>query len=208
MFFAGGGEGSRAVGETLAIVPRTGQVLWRTDQAFASQTGTPSYQEGRVYLSGAYHLPMTCLSATNGSILWQHAEARAHWYVDNVSLGPDYFTVNNKYQGGALRWNLADGTQAGPAKGIQLWGPAHGCGSVVLTSTGVALSATKQGLYLTDAQTGKTLWQSPGFASYTCPHPIVANGRIFYAPQVSGLLYCFEPVQPDRSGSKQTVPDQ
>lgn len=47
MFFAGGGESPRATGETMAISPQTGKILWRTSEAFASQTGTPSFQDGR-----------------------------------------------------------------------------------------------------------------------------------------------------------------
>jgi len=147
MYFAGGGESPGATGETMAIEPKTGTILWRTGDAFASQTGTPSFQDGKVYLPGTYKLPLACLSAADGKILWQQDESRRRWFVDTVSLGPDYFSVNNKYHGGALRWNLADGTLAGsPDHRIQLWGPAHGCGSVVLTSQGTALSATINGL--------------------------------------------------------------
>ena len=194
MFFTGGGESPRATGETVAIEPRSGKVQWRTAEAFASQTGTPSFQQGMVYLPGTYKRPLACLSAVSGSIVWQQEEGRRHWYVDVVSLAPDYFTVNNKYEGGAKRWNLDDGTLAGlPGKRIQLWGPAHGCGSVVLTSNGAALSATIGGLCMTDTRSGELLWNSPGFASYTCPHPIVSNGRIFYCPQTSGMIFCFEP---------------
>jgi outer membrane protein assembly factor BamB len=196
MFFTGGGEGEGETGETVAMVARTGKILWRTPHAFASQTGTPSYQDGKVYLPGTYKRPLACLSASDGSVVWQQEEGRQHWYVDAVSLGPDYFTVNNKYKGGAKRWNLADGTLAGTFdKRIQIWGPAHGCGSVVLTSRGMALSATNGGLFLTDTRNGNVLWGSPGFASFTCPHAIVSNGRIFYCPQTNGQMYCFEPEQ-------------
>ena len=199
MFFTGGGESPRATGETIAIVPRSGRIVWRTAKAFASQTGTPAFQDGRLYLPGAYRLPLTCLSALDGRILWQQQDSRNRWYVDTVSLAPDYFAVNNKYKGGAKRRNLSDGTLAGtPDKPIQLWGPAHGCGSLVLTSRGTALSATIDGLYLTDTTTGQVLWNSPGFASDTCPHPIASNGRIFYCPQTSGIMFCFEPENASR----------
>ncbi len=197
MFFTGGGESSRATGETLAILPRDGRVVWRTPEAFASQTGTPSFQDGKIYLPGTYRQPLACLSAADGRIVWQQQEGRNHWFIDTVSLARDYFTVNNKYQGGAIRWNLDDGTLAGtPERRIQLWGPAHGCGSVVLTGQGLALSATIDGLYMTDTSTGQILWNSPGFASYTCPHAIATNGRIFYCPQTSGIMFCFEPDKP------------
>jgi outer membrane protein assembly factor BamB len=195
MYFTGGGESPDATGETIAIVPRTGEVVWQNPAAFASQTGTPSFRDGRLYLPGSYKQPLACLDVRDGSIVWQQEEGRNHWFVETVSLAPDYFTVNNKYTGGALRWNLATGTMTGtPDERIQLWGPAHGCGAVVLTSEGMALSATIDGLFMTDTSTGEVVWKSPGFASYTCPHAIPANGRIFYCPQTSGVMFCFEPV--------------
>ena len=193
MFFTGGGEGTRDVGETVAINPRNGEVLWRSDQ-FASQTGTPSYQDGLVYLPGTYRRPMASLRADTGEISWTNDLSNSRWHVDTIALGPDYFSVNNKYKGGAWRWDLKTGQpiqrESNP---LQLWGPGHGCGAIILTSSGHALSATINGLCATDANTGKLRWKSDGFGSYTCPHPIAANGRIFYAPQTSGMIFCFEP---------------
>jgi outer membrane protein assembly factor BamB len=193
MFFTGGGETEPRTGETVAIVPRTGKVIWRTSQAYASQTGTPAYRDGRLYLCGAYKLPVTCLSTDTGEIIWQQDAVVDRWHVETTSLGPDYFAINNKYEGGAWRWNL-DGTVAGsPEEPIQLWGPAHGCGAVVLASPGYALSATVEGIFAVDSRNGDITWKSPGFGSWTCPNPIATNGRIFYCPQVNGLLFCFEP---------------
>ncbi|MHC4557019.1 MAG: outer membrane protein assembly factor BamB family protein [Planctomycetota bacterium] len=195
MFFTGGGS---EAGETLAIVPKTGKVLWRTSKAYASQSGTPSYQDGKVYLPGICRLPISCLSAADGKIVWQHHRkdnwGRYRYFVDTLSLGADYFTVNNKYVGGAKRWNLFDGTLAGtPNRRIELFGDSQGCGSVVLTSEGMALSATTDGLYIIESDTGKVLWKSLGMAPRACPSPAVSNGRIFYCPRANGMMYCFEP---------------
>jgi len=195
MFFTGGGETRPREGETIAIAPRTGKILWRTNKAYASQTGTPSYRDGRIYLPGAYKLPISCLSAQKGEIIWQQNSIVDRWHVETCALGPDYFTVNNKYEGGAWRWNLADGSIVGSLDNpVQLWGSSHGCGAIVLTSEGYALSATLEGIFAVNCETGKVIWKSPGFASWTCPHPIAANGRIYYCPQVNGIFYCFEPV--------------
>ena len=193
MYFTGGGNGRKGSGETVAVDPRTGNVLWRTVKAWASQTGTPSLRGDRLFLPGAYKLPLTCLSTKDGSILWQRPGSA--WAVDVLALGPDYGTVNNKYpgQGGASRLNLSDGT---PRGNIQLFGAGHGCASVVPLSGGFALSATDVGLFVTDTESGRMLWKSLGFAPKSCPHPIVSNGRIFYCPQVNGMLYCFEPIDP------------
>ena len=195
MFFTGGGQTDPREGETIAIAPRTGEILWRTSKAYASQTGTPSYRDGKIYLPGAYKLPISCLSAQKGQIIWQQQSIVERWHVETCALGPDYLTVNNKYEGGAWRWNLADGSIVGSLDDpIQLWGSSHGCGAIVLTSEGYALSATVEGIFAVNCETGKVIWKSPGFASWTCPHPIATNGRIYYCPQVNGTFYCFEPV--------------
>lgn len=194
MFFSGGGEGNRDRGETVAIHPQNGRVLWRS-AAFTSQTGTPSYKDGRVYLPGTYQRPIHCLATDTGQTLWTNDLSVAQWHVDTISLGPDYFSVNNKYDGGAWLWDLKTGQpMERDGKRLQLWGPAHGCGAVVLTASGHALSATIGGLCMTDLNTGELVWNTAGFASYTCPHPIAANGRIFYAAQTSSMLFCFEPI--------------
>lgn len=199
MYFTGGGESGTRSGETMAILPRSGKILWRTSDAYASQTGTPSYRDGRLYLPGAYRLPMFCLSTRDGSAIWKQDAVVGRWHVETVSLGRDFFTVNNKYKGGAWRWNLSDGSIVGTYdQPVQLWGPAHGCGAIVLASEGFALSATLEGLFAVDCQTGQVLWKSPGFASWTCPNPIASNGRIFYCPQVNGTLFCFEPLPDQR----------
>lgn len=57
----------------------------------------------------------------------------------------------------------------------------------------LAITATNKGIYTTDLSTGEMVAKTPGFASQTCPHPVVANGLMFYSPQNNGMLYCFEP---------------
>ena len=171
MFFTGGGEGRRDTGETIAVKPRTGEVVWRSSQ-FASQTGTPSYQRGRVYLPGTFHRPVACLDANGGHVLWTNSTSELRWHVDAMALGKDFFSVNNKYRGGAWRWDLNTGKPIErDGKPVQLWGPAHGCGAIVLTESGHALSATTGGLCMVDIKTQKLSWNTPGFGSYTCPAP-------------------------------------
>ena len=114
MFLTGGGEGPRDRGETIAVEPRTGRVVWRAD-AFGSQTGTPSFKNSRVYLPGTYRRSMACLSAQTGKTIWTNDLSTDRWHVDSISLGPDYFSVNNKYKGGAWWWDLNTGQ---PVRGI------------------------------------------------------------------------------------------
>lgn len=195
MYFTGGKSTGRT-GETMAVKPRTGEILWRTDKAYASSTGTPAYRDGKLYFSGAYGMPMTCMSATDGAIIWQQDSVVDRHHVETPALGPDYFSVSNKYDGGAWRWNLADGSIVGSLdKPVQLWGPAHACGAIVLASEGFALSATIEGLYAVDSETGKVIWKSMGFGSWACPHAAASNGRIYYCPQINGMMFCFEPAK-------------
>jgi hypothetical protein len=49
------------------------------------------------------------------------------------------------------------------------------------------------GIEARDSLTGKLHWRSLGFAPRACSNAIPASGRIFYNPQVSGLLFAFEP---------------
>jgi len=195
MYFTGG-KSTGKTGETMAVKPRSGEVLWQTDKAYASATGTPAYRDGKLYLSGAYGMPMTCMSAADGAIIWQQDSVVDRHHVETSALGADYFSVNNKYDGGAWRWNLADGSIVGSLdKPVQLWGPAHACGAIVLASEGFALSATLEGIFAVDSETGKVIWKSMGIGSHACPHPAAANGRIYYCPQINGMMFCFEPVK-------------
>ena len=99
----GGGEGNRDRGQTVAIDPRTGRVVWRSE-AFASQTGTPSFQDGRVYLPGTYRRPMHCLAADTGSRPrgTEKSEEQSDEDQDEVTrakerFGKDHFqNVNNR----------------------------------------------------------------------------------------------------------------
>jgi len=200
MIFSGGSSGKKGSGETLAIEAATGKVIWRTSEAWASETGVPACRDGRVYLSGAQNVPMACLSVKDGKVLWKHPYPGAR-VRHGVSLGPDFLTVNYAtYAGteGARRRRLADGMAEGEP--LEIGGIGHGCGSTVLTSGGIAIRATARGLQVCDARTGTLLWQSLGFAPRACSNPIAASGRVFYNPQVSGTVFCFEP---EASGGKE-----
>ena len=75
-----------------------------------------------------------------------------------------------------LRWaalnSLSDGNKVlKDGEPIQLFGAGHGCGAVVLLSGGYAMSATDNGLFVTDTRTGNILWKSLGFAAKACPSP-------------------------------------
>ena len=86
MFFTGGGESSGATGETMAIEPRTGKIAWRTAEAFASQTGTPSFQDGRCTCpvrtncrSPAFRRPMAVSSGSRKKVATAGMSIRFRW---------------------------------------------------------------------------------------------------------------------------------
>ncbi len=191
MIFSGGSRKDRE-GETVAIEPRTEKVAWRTTEAHCGYRGTPSGRDGRVYLTG-WDLPPACVSAADGTLLWK-AERRLTW-GHAPALGPDFFTGRG-YSGRAEAWRLEDGKpKTDGKKQILLGGPDHACGPVILTSGGLSLATTVSGLHVRDWRTGELLGSSPGFAPRSCSNPIAANGRVFYNPQVNGMLYCFEPAK-------------
>ena len=73
--------------------------------------------------------------------------------------------------------------------------PDHSCAPVLLTTGRISYAVSTSGLYARDVDSGKTLWQSFGFAPRACTCPIAANGRLFFSPNVNNMLYCFEPVR-------------
>lgn len=193
--FSGGGTGDGRAGETLAIEPRSGRVLWRNTDLWVCRTGAPAIAGDQIILSGAYGLPVGAIDARTGATAWANDDHTDHLFVHPASIGDGYFTVNNKYSGGALRWSLDDGQpEIADGEPIQLFGKGHACGSVLLTTDDRAISATMRGVFVCDAATGDTIWRSPAFASKTCPHPIAAGGRLFFHPQNLDVLFCFEPV--------------
>jgi len=99
---------------------------------------------------------MACLAADTGKTIWTDDRSIGRWHVDTISLGHGYFSVNNKYKDGAWKWDSNSGQSVRlDDKPLQLWRPAHGCGAIVLTSSGHALSATIGGLCMTNVNTGE-----------------------------------------------------
>ena len=180
--------GDHPRGETVAIEAKTGKVLWRTAECHGSGSATPTVRDGRLYLIDDQEL--ICASAADGKVVWRE---RVGMWFHSPSLGPDYFTGRG-YSGGAVRRSFKDRRpEKHQRKTIQLGGPEHACGPVMLTSGGLSIAVTVGGLHIRDVRTGELLWRSKGFAPRTCSNAIASNGRIFYNPQVDGVFYCFEP---------------
>ncbi len=196
LYFTGGGSDPHGQGETVAIEAASGQTLWSTTQAFASRTATPSLSQNLLILPGSHRLPLAALSLDSGELVWQQSRWTRREFVHAASLTEHLFTVNTKYRGGALLYQLHTGERwEDPEEEINVAGLGHTCGTIVLLASGYAVAATNRGIFFTNIRTGEIAYQTPGFASQTCPHPVVAQGRMFFAPQDSGMIYCFEPAE-------------
>ncbi len=193
-YFTGGGAGSEGKGMTAAFKPANGKVVWSTDKAFSSRTGTPAIAFDKLLLSGAVTRPLAALELRNGQVVWENDTVTELTMVHAPSVIGDIFTVNTKYVGGAKCWNVATGEPC-EVDGVQkdVGGAGHTCGTIVMLSSGYAIAATNKGIYVTDVTTGKTVHKTPGFASQTCPHPIFAGRHMFYSPQNSGMMFRFAP---------------
>ncbi len=197
LYFTGGGSDPGGRGETVAVRAACGQRLWTNRDVYASRTGTPSLAGDLLILPGSHRLPLAALSIHDGRAVWQQTRWTGLEFVHAASVGKEGFTVNTKYRGGALLHDTTTGqrrTHAGQE--IDLAGQGHTCGTIVLLASGYAVAATNRGIFFTDVETGEVVYQTPGFASQTCPNPAFAGGRMFYAPQDNGMVYCFEPVAP------------
>jgi len=192
MFFSVGGmtdndPQDRYPGESVAIQARTGKVLWRTKEAFTTGYSSLAARDNRLYVF-SYAGPMSCLSTTDGSLIWKSKQAN-NYFQHGPSLGPDFFAVKG-YGGHTSRYSLANCQPQNVKSGA----PDHTCSSGVLTSSELSLVASVGGLYVRNFNTGELLWHSAmGFAPRNCANPAIASGRIFVNPQVTGMLYCFEP---------------
>jgi outer membrane protein assembly factor BamB len=204
MYFTGGGSDPGGRGETVAIRAADGQRLWSTPVAYASRTGTPSLAGDLLILPGSHRLPLAAISIQDGRLVWQQKRWTGLEFVHAASVCADGFTVNTKYQGGAMLHDTATGERRlhGGSE-IDLAGQGHTCGTIVLLGSGYAVAATNRGIFFTDLQTGEIVYQTPGFASQTCPNPAFAEGRMFYAPLNNGMIYCFEPVFPSLGRAEQ-----
>ncbi len=197
-YFTGGGAGPDGRGETVALRPANGNVRWSNEQAYACRTGTPAITGERLILPGAIHQPLAALDLSTGKLQWQNDSVTELTLVHSPSIFGNLMTVNTKYSGGAKCWDVENGQPQNVGRGpessrLDLAGGGHTCSPIVMTASGYAITATNKGIYTTDLSTGEMVAKTPGFASQTCPHPVVANGRIFYSPQNNGMLYCFEP---------------
>lgn len=184
-------QSSKVAGQTVAVDPN-GKVVWRNTE-YGGNSNLAG-RDGKLLLNSAEKYTC-CLSAKDGSLIWKHDEKATFWYA--AAFGPDlvvgrrvigWSRTNEAYRGDTGQPLRDDG------KPLFMSPRDHGCGPVVLVSSGFTLSTATSGLFAVDVKTGQPVWNSPGFGSTACTNPAIANGRCFVNPQFSARIYCFEPI--------------
>lgn len=177
----------------IALDAKTGKELWAValgKATFDKQGGdgprsTPTVDGNRVYFLGAYQ-NLTCLSAADGNILWQHDLVKEFggkiikWNnAASPILEDDLIFVNGGGVGQALlAFGKTDGKLFWKAEDDS---PTHSS-PVLATIHGVrqVIFFTQKGLVSVLPKTGKVLWRQPyKFNVSTASSPIV-SGDIVY----------------------------
>ena len=189
MYFSCGGV--REPGLTIAVEPRSGKVLWQNRERYCGNRTVIAAADGRIYVTQFFGRSMCCLSAKDGSLIWERKNRSTY---RAPSIAPKLMTSRSYGGGNAPALNPKTGENLMRGRMPVLAGaPHHTCGPVILTASGLSLAVTVSGLHVRDLESGRIVWRSPGFAPRACASPVVTSGRIFHHPQ-NGMLYCFEPV--------------
>jgi len=195
MYFSCGGV--KGPGRTIAVEPRSGKVLWQNRERHCGNRTVLAAANGRLYVTTFFGSLMCCLSARDGSLLWEKKNRSTY---RAPSIAPGLLTSRSYGGGNARALDPETGEYLVRAKKPVFAGaPGHTCGPVTLTASDLSLAVTVSGLHVRDLNSGRIVWSSPGFAPRACASPVVASGRIFHHPQ-NGMLYCFEPVGNVRIG--------
>ena len=186
MYFSWGAI--REPGITVAVEPRSGKVLWQNRERYSGNRTVIAAANGRLYVTQFFGRSMCCLSAKDGSLIWEKKN-RSTYRAPSIAPG---ILTSRSYGGGNAR---ALDPETGEylvrdKKPVYAGAPGHTCGPV--TASNLSLAVTVSGLHVRDLNTGKIVWSSLGFAPRACASPVVSSGRIFHHPQ-NGMLYCFEP---------------
>jgi outer membrane protein assembly factor BamB len=172
-------------GLTLAVDPGRGDVIWKNADYGVFQRSRIAFRKGVlvVFAKDAAH----ALDAATGKHLW-------------TGHGPDEGKLYlNTYYHQPLTDLYLD------SKGARGICPAHACSYSVFTNgawyghlspSAPTLVARVPGDKPDErgATVNRTIWEHR-FSSHACPAPSPAYGRLYYAPNGEGVVYCFEPIE-------------
>ena len=170
-------------GLTACIEPKTGKIVWQTNDYYVTSKCTLSSRDGRIYIGGFNRAQegtddrfVWCLDAKDGSLVWKS---------DPVTSALNVVTVGEKYVfSNALRGkgNVFD-RETG--KVLSSIGHNYACCRFTLSEPYV-LGANMDMIDLSND--GKLVSTGPAIDSRECLGAVVSNGRIFYISQASGFV--------------------
>lgn len=170
-------------GLTACMDPKTGNVIWKTNDYYVTSKCTLSARDSRIFIGGFNRAQegtddrfVWCLNADDGSLVWKS---------DPVTSALNVVTVGEKYVfSNALRGkgNVFD-RETG--KVVNSIGHNYACCRFTLSEPFV-LGANMDMIDLSDG--GKLVSTGPAIDSRECLGAVVSNGRIFYTSQASGFV--------------------
>ena len=177
-------------GRTICIEPATGKIIWENSEHYGASSEITG-KDGLLF-TGGYGTPFTCLSASDGSLVWK--TPFKVYLRRSPTMGGDY-VITRGYGGPARVFDIKTGKEIKKKgkKFYRIGTQSHACGPVRVINDSMVLAHSVAHIQLEDLDTGETIWKSErGFAPRMCAPVGFGNGRFFVNPQCSGIVYCFE----------------
>jgi len=174
-------------GLTAAMDPATVKVLWSTTEYSVTAGCTISGRDGRLYLGGynrpnqeTSHRHVWCLSARDGSLIWQSDPVASA--VNVVTVGRKFIFSNASGKGGHV-------IDKDTGKILSTFNFGYACTRFTFSEP----YALGPNMDMIDLFRGNRLVSSgPPVDGRECVGATVSNGRMFYTSQASGLQVCQE----------------
>ena len=170
-------------GMTACLDPKTGDVIWLTNDYYVTAKCTLSGRDGRLYIGGNNRPNEStesrfvwCLDAKDGSLVWKSDPITSALNV--VSVGANYI-FSNALRG---RGNVFDRTSGKIVGGVD---HNYACCRFTLSEPFI-LGANMDMIDL--SQDSRLVSTGPAIDSRECLGAVVSNGRIFYTSQASGFI--------------------
>lgn len=170
-------------GLTACLDPKTGEVIWKTNDFYVTSKCTLSARDGKLFIGGFNRAQegtddrfVWCLDAETGQLVWQSEPVTSALNV--VTVG-ERFVFSNALRG---KGNVFD---RDTGKVIESIGHNYACCRFTLSEPYV-LGANMDMIDLSDG--GKLVSTGPAIDSRECLGAVVSNGRIFYTSQASGFV--------------------
>src|SRR2546428_4413541 len=180
-------------GHMRARDPLDGTILWDRQLGYATRTGTPSYDNGVLYiafLDTSFQDRLYAINATTGDTIWSVTSSvgvdpnpnlpllAVDGLVFGLAYGGEMFALNEA--DGSLKWSYDTGDYP--------WGGIAVAGGIAYAGTTGFF--TSPAVFAVDEFTGAFLW-SAGVDDTIATPPLVVAGAVF-AGTYSGTMYSFD----------------